>query len=96
MEGLEAGHVSTLTPYLAVFLLTSKRGRAEQSSCAWEVCESGNGCERELGWTAELFILQEREKENFPQLSYQHIELQVSQRQAVGFWPSVISEQLER
>lgn len=46
MEGLEAGHISTLTPYLAVFLLTSKRGRAEQSSRAWEVCESGHVCER--------------------------------------------------
>lgn len=39
---LEAARASTLTPQLAV-PLSRKRARAEQSSCAWEVCESGMG-----------------------------------------------------
>lgn len=33
MEGLEASHVSTLTPYLAVFLLTSKKKSRAELPC---------------------------------------------------------------
>lgn len=40
--GLEAAYTSILSPQLVV-LLASKRARAEQSCCAWEVCGSGRG-----------------------------------------------------